>query len=137
MRLTSRADAVDLHLSDGRIDGILPAGAPVPAGVRKIDGRGLTACPGFIDLHIHGALGFDFMDATEEAYRKIGEYHASGGTTSYMPTTATESPEAIIEKVRLALHEVGMDAEASAPYLLTFPYRDFSEYACRLAGDTP
>ena len=102
VRLTSRPDAVDLHLSDGRIGSIQPAGSAVPAGARKIDGRGLTAVPGFIDLHIHGALGFDFMDATEEGYRKISEYHATGGTTAYMPTTATESPEAIFACIDMA-----------------------------------
>lgn len=87
--------AVDISIADGKIEAIRPAGDAVPAGARKIDGRGYTACPGFIDLHIHGALGFDFMDATEEAYRRTGEYHAAGGTTAYLPTTATESPEAI------------------------------------------
>jgi N-acetylglucosamine-6-phosphate deacetylase len=102
VQLTSRPDRVDLHLSQGRIASIQAAGSEVPSGSRKIDARGLTAVPGFIDLHIHGALGFDFMDATEEAYRKIGEYHASGGTTSYMPTTATESPEAIFSCIDMA-----------------------------------
>ena len=93
---------VDLHLAEGRIQAISPAGATFPAGARRIDGRGLTACPGFIDLHIHGARGFDFMDATEDAYRTIGEYHAAGGTTSYLPTTATESPEAIFACIDMA-----------------------------------
>src|SRR5436190_7611930 len=95
VRLPERTGAFDLQLSEGRIDGIQPTGSALPAGARKIDGRGLIAAPGFIDLHVHGALGFDFMDATEEAYRNIGEYHAAGGTTAYLPTTATESPEAI------------------------------------------
>src|SRR6185295_12114259 len=95
VRLSPGQDPVDLHLSHGLIDGTRPAGWPVSASVRKIDGRGLVAVPGFIDLHVHGAMGYDFMDATEDAYRIIGEYHAAGGTTSYLPTTATESPEAI------------------------------------------
>jgi len=102
VRLPDRAGSFDLHLSDGRIDSIQPAGSPLPAGARTIDGRGLSAAPGFIDLHIHGALGFDFMDATEEAYRKIGEYHATGGTTAYLPTTATESPDAIFACIDMA-----------------------------------
>jgi N-acetylglucosamine-6-phosphate deacetylase len=102
VRRPSDPAAVDFHLSDGRIDAIKPAGSPIPEGARKIDGRGYTAVPGFIDLHIHGALGFDFMDATEEAYRRSGEYHAAGGTTAYMPTTATESPEAIFACIDMA-----------------------------------
>ena len=102
VRRASDPSAVDVHFSNGRIDSIQPAGSPVPAGARKIDGRGYTAVPGFIDLHIHGALGFDFMDATEEAYRRTGEYHAAGGTTAYLPTTATESPEAIFACIDMA-----------------------------------
>jgi N-acetylglucosamine-6-phosphate deacetylase len=90
VRLAPDQDPVDLHLEAGRI-----AAGPLAGAVRRIDGRGLVAVPGFVDLHVHGARGFDFMDATEEAYRVIGEYHAAGGTTSYLPTTATESPDAI------------------------------------------
>jgi|SRR5579862_6359786 len=87
---------VDLHLAGGRIVGPRAPGSTAPPGARKIDGRGCVAVPGFIDLHVHGARGFDFMDASEEAFRVIGEYHAAGGTTGYLPTTATESPEAIL-----------------------------------------
>lgn len=93
---------VDIHFADGRITAIRPAGSQTPAAERKIDGKGLLAVPGFIDLHVHGAVGFDFMDATEDAYRRIGEYHAAGGTTSYLPTTATESPEAIFACIDVA-----------------------------------
>lgn len=85
----------DLHLADGRIEAIRPTGSPVPEGALRIDGRGLVAAPGFIDLHVHGGKGADFMDATEDAFGTIAEYHAAGGTTAYLPTTATESPEAI------------------------------------------
>jgi N-acetylglucosamine-6-phosphate deacetylase len=85
VRLAPDQDPVDLHFADGRIAGQRPGGWPVAAGVRKIDGRGYVAVPGFIDLHVHGALGFDFMDASEEAFRIIGEYHAAGGTTSRGP----------------------------------------------------
>ena len=95
VRLAPDQEPLDLHLDGGRIGGLRPLGWPVAAGVRKIAGRGLVAVPGFIDLHVHGARGFDFMDASEDAFRIIGDYHAAGGTTSYMPTTATESPEAI------------------------------------------
>jgi N-acetylglucosamine-6-phosphate deacetylase len=45
--------------------------------------------PGFIDLHVHGALGRDSMEASAEAFQAICDYHASGGTTSLLLTTAT------------------------------------------------
>src|SRR5262245_62711223 len=54
-----------------------------------IDLNGNYLAPGFIDLHVHGALGHDTMEASAEAFRTISEFHASGGTTSLLLTTAT------------------------------------------------
>ncbi|GMU94345.1 MAG: N-acetylglucosamine-6-phosphate deacetylase [Candidatus Hydrogenedentota bacterium] len=85
----------DIEIVGERITDVRPAGADTPADATVIEGKGLIACPGFIDLHVHGGMGADFMDATEESFRTIGAYHAAGGTTSYFPTTATESPQAI------------------------------------------
>jgi N-acetylglucosamine-6-phosphate deacetylase len=51
--------------------------------------------PGFIDLHVHGALGHDTMEASAEAFRSICDYHASGGTTSLLLTTASAPLERI------------------------------------------
>jgi N-acetylglucosamine-6-phosphate deacetylase len=100
-RLPGRADEVDLHLAGGKIEAVRPA-APVPPDVRRIDAAGLVAVPGFIDLHVHGARGADFMDATEDAFRISAEYHAAGGTTAYLPSTATESPQAILACIDMA-----------------------------------
>ena len=52
--------------------------------------------PGFVDLHIHGALGRDTMEASAEAFRAICDYHASGGTTSLLLTTATAPIAAMV-----------------------------------------
>jgi len=102
VRTTNAQGEVDIHIDAGRIEAVRPHGSPVPEGARKIDGAGLTAVPGFIDLHVHGGRGADFMDATEDAFRISGEFHAAGGTTSYLPSTATESPEAIFACVDMA-----------------------------------
>jgi N-acetylglucosamine-6-phosphate deacetylase len=67
-----------------------------------IDLRGNYLAPGFIDLHIHGARGRDAMEATPEAFRAIGDYHATGGTTSLLLTTVT-APIAEIVKVLQAV----------------------------------
>lgn len=102
VRLPGRAGLWDLHVAGRRLQAIVSAGGPVPSGARRLDGSGLWACPGFIDLHVHGGHGADFMDATEEAFETIGRFHASGGTTAYLPTTATEAPEAIFAAIDMA-----------------------------------
>jgi N-acetylglucosamine-6-phosphate deacetylase len=58
-------------------------------GADALDLEGNYLAPGFVDLHVHGAMGRDTMEATEEAFREICAYHASGGTTSLLLTTAT------------------------------------------------
>ena len=54
-----------------------------------IDAEGQYISPGFIDIHVHGGGGYDFMDNTVEAFLKIAETHARYGTTSMLPTTLT------------------------------------------------
>lgn len=63
----------------------------------EIDAKGKFISPGFIDIHVHGAGGYDFMDATEEAFLAIAATHARFGTTAMLPTTLTGSKEDILE----------------------------------------
>jgi len=66
-----------------------------------IDAKGNYISPGFIDIHIHGGGGHDFMDGTEEAYLKIAELHATYGTTSMAPTTLTCAKEDLLKAIDL------------------------------------
>lgn len=56
-------------------------------GLEVIDLRGGYLVPGFVDLHLHGGDGSDFMDGTPEAFRTICKAHARHGVTSLLPTT--------------------------------------------------
>jgi N-acetylglucosamine-6-phosphate deacetylase len=67
--------------------------------VINIDGNYLA--PGFIDLHVHGALGHDTMEASIEAFRAICDFHASGGTTSVLLTTATAPLDEITKVLQM------------------------------------
>ncbi|WP_455662005.1 N-acetylglucosamine-6-phosphate deacetylase [Pradoshia sp.] len=60
--------------------------------------------PGFIDMHIHGAGGCDAMDGTEEAVAHMAECLPKEGTTSFLATTMTQSPENI-EQALQAIHQ--------------------------------
>jgi len=59
----------------------------------EIDAKGNYISPGFIDIHVHGGGGYDFMDGNETAFLKIAETHARYGTTSMLPTTLTSTKE--------------------------------------------
>ena len=65
-----------------------------------IDLHGNYLAPGFIDLHVHGALGRDTMEASAEAFRSICDFHASGGTTSLLLTTATAPLNEILKALQ-------------------------------------
>lgn len=62
-----------------------------------IDLNGNYLAPGFIDLHVHGALGRDTMEASAEAFCSICDYHAGGGTTSLLLTTGTAPLNEIVK----------------------------------------
>ncbi len=69
-------------------------------GESVIDLAGNYLAPGFIDLHIHGGNGRDTMEGSADAFRAICEYHASGGTTSLLLTTATAPVKAIVDVIK-------------------------------------
>ncbi len=58
-----------------------------------IDLQGGYLVPGFIDLHVHGGAGADFMDGTEDSFRKVCQAHCRHGTTSLLPTTTVATHE--------------------------------------------
>ena len=90
-------DGLDLLVEDGMITAI--RGQAPAMGEAAIDLEGNYLAPGFIDLHVHGAMGYDTMQASPKVFRAICDYHASGGTTSLLLTTATAPIKAILKVV--------------------------------------
>ncbi len=79
-----------LSCRDGRIHDI---GSPfLPAG-EAIDLGGMYLAPGFVDIHVHGGDGADFMDGTREAFERVCRCHLRHGTTSLTPTSTVASME--------------------------------------------
>ena len=69
---------------DGKVADVFYAGDALPAAEETVDGQGLTAVPGFIDIHCHGRSGVDFSDATAEAMNTIAKDKLSEGVTTLL-----------------------------------------------------
>ena len=86
-----------LICENGKIEQIIPNGSYQPlVGDKVIDARQNYVSPGFIDMHIHGGGGHDFMDGTIEAFLGVAETHAKYGTTAMVPTTLTSTNEELM-----------------------------------------
>jgi len=68
-------------------------------GAIEIDVDGMYISPGFIDIHVHGGGGHDFMDGNENAFLKIAETHTRYGTTAMVPTTLTSTKEELLHSL--------------------------------------
>lgn len=75
-------------------------GEPPPGEYTTIDATGLNVLPGFIDVHVHGAMGCDTMDASEESLTRMARFFARHGVTSFFPTTITAPHEHIMAALR-------------------------------------
>ena len=84
---------------DGIIIGVSDHDPEIPEAM-ILDAGGRYISPGFIDIHVHGGGGYDFMDNTVEAFLEIAKTHVRYGTTALFPTTLTGSTEDIIGTLR-------------------------------------
>jgi len=87
-------------IKDGIIAEIADYDLELPEAV-MIDARGKFISPGFIDIHVHGGGGHDFMDNSLEAFLEIAKLHARFGTTAMYPTTLTGSTEDILKTLEI------------------------------------
>jgi N-acetylglucosamine-6-phosphate deacetylase len=67
--------------------------SPAVSGARIIDLSEAVLLPGFIDVHIHGAVGIDVMNATPSELLKVSEYLATQGVTGWLPTLVPGTDE--------------------------------------------
>lgn len=79
---------------EGRIERIVPA-RRLPRAARVIAVKSGWIAPGFVDIHVHGGGGADYMDGTVQAVQTAGRTHLRHGTTTIFPTTTTGSPAQI------------------------------------------
>jgi N-acetylglucosamine-6-phosphate deacetylase len=106
-------DGLELVTRDGKIAAIREQAQT--RGEEIVDLAGNYLAPGFIDLHVHGALGRDTMESSAEAFRAICDFHASGGTTSLLLATATAPLERIVDILNAVRDSTQRRAQRSRP----------------------
>ncbi|MBC8079498.1 MAG: N-acetylglucosamine-6-phosphate deacetylase [Gorillibacterium sp.] len=98
-----------IRIRQGRIIEIVESGTPpieddssAGGAPNQMDAAGGWVLPGFIDIHVHGGLGHEFMEATRVAFDTITRFHSEHGTTAMLATTVTASKQdlnRVIEQV--------------------------------------
>lgn len=88
-------------IHDTHIEAIgLPETVPAPAGTKEIDVGGRWVLPGFVECHLHGAVGYTFTEARAEAVREICRSRAEHGTTCLLASVWSRTEEELLEAVR-------------------------------------
>lgn len=80
---------------NGRVEWVGAMKKRWPSDAELQDVRGAYVAPGFVDIHVHGGDGADFMDGSAQAVLSACKAHARHGTTTLFPTTTTGSPAQI------------------------------------------
>ena len=108
---------------EGRRIAAMGQGEPPPGdgtGADLLAADGLVALPGFIDLHVHGAVGVEVMDADPDGLRRMARFFAGHGVTAWLPSTMTASgpdTERALEAVRAVAGPVDGGATVLGAYL--------------------
>lgn len=110
---------VCLEIGDRGLIRQIHEGHAPPADSEVIfDGGGeVKVFPGFIDIHTHGANGFDLSYATPEAVETIAEAKLAEGVTTFLPTTWTASPDELVAMATAAAAYKANQRFARTPFL--------------------
>lgn len=103
-----------IEIASGRIQRVGKIPRRVAKSLHVIDVQGNYVAPGFIDIHVHGAAGADFMDGTPGAVAKAARCHLQHGTTTLFPTTTTGTYERILAMIE-AVATARSDTDAPLP----------------------
>ncbi|SEK52275.1 N-acetylglucosamine-6-phosphate deacetylase [Paenibacillus sp. cl141a] len=78
----------------------------------RIDGNGMWLIPGMIDVHIHGANGYDMMDGTEDSIQEVSRACAATGCTSFLATSVSSTIEDLLNMIRSVKAVIGREQGA-------------------------
>ncbi|TMV50105.1 N-acetylglucosamine-6-phosphate deacetylase [Paenibacillus mesophilus] len=115
-----------IWIDAGRIERIgsgAIANSELQADDTVIDGNGMLLIPGMIDVHIHGASGFDMMDGTEESVQQVSQACAASGCTSFLATSVSSTLEDLLAMIHSVRRVIGHERGAAVAGLhLEGPY---------------
>ena len=94
-------EPISVLTENGRITAI---GKDITCECPVLDGKEMLAFPGFVDVHIHGGGGADFMDGTPETFETAVASHLQRGTTTLVPTAMTASESELLQFIE-AYHQ--------------------------------
>ncbi len=100
-----------LYFEDGKITALTEEELPAD---EVIDAKGNYVSAGFIDMHTHGAGGYDFLDETVEAYLNAAEMMARHGTTAVAPTLTSVDAEGMKRSVAVYKEAVKQNRKGAA-----------------------
>ncbi|MFM2216793.1 MAG: N-acetylglucosamine-6-phosphate deacetylase [Planctomycetota bacterium] len=89
-----------IEFTRGLLTRVGKAPKQLPKGLEVIDVTGKYLSPGWIDIHVHGGAGADFMDGTQQAIETAARAHLKHGTTTMFPTTTTGSQTSIMKMIQ-------------------------------------
>jgi N-acetylglucosamine-6-phosphate deacetylase len=96
-------DNASVLIEDGIIKEVSDKKISTKADI-TLDAKGNYISPGFIDIHVHGGGGSDFMDGTVKDFLAVAETHLHHGTTAMVPTTLTSEKEDLLEILSVYSH---------------------------------
>ena len=118
------ADRGDLLIRNERIASITSSELLSSGGEQgQVDLQGLTLFPGFLDVHIHGAVGVDTLDAEPQDLERVSQFLATRGVTGWLPTlvpAATTDYARAVTSIKLAM--IGKEQSVGGARILGLHY---------------
>lgn len=92
-----KSKKTDVYIKDGKIIAVTTDNLPFD---KEIDAKGKYVSAGFVDIHTHGAAGYDFLDNEQNGYFEIAAAHAMHGAGTIIPTITSAQKESTIECIK-------------------------------------
>ncbi|GIP03561.1 N-acetylglucosamine-6-phosphate deacetylase [Paenibacillus lautus] len=101
-------------ISNGKLKRIEPTQEieTIEGDAERIDGNGMWLIPGMIDVHIHGANGYDMMDGSEDSIQEVSRACAATGCTSFLATSVSSTIEDLLNMIRSVKAVIGREQGA-------------------------